>query len=141
MAIIERKGLTLLELVVCTLIIGILASTAVPLSKNFVRYEKEQLLRERLKEMRQAIDRFYQLKYAAEPGLEHADYYPKSLEELIERRCLRRIPVDPITGQNSWKIRSTSDGENVEITDGRNVFDIMSTSTELGSDGQPYQNW
>jgi general secretion pathway protein G len=141
MAIIERKGLTLLELVVCTLIIGILASTAVPLSQNFVRYEKEQLLRERLREMRQAIDRFYQLKITAQPGLEQADYYPKSLEELIESRCLRRIPIDPITGQNSWKVRSTSDAQDAEITDGRNIFDVMSSSAEMGSDGQPYHNW
>lgn len=137
----ERRGLSLLELVICTLILGILSATALPLSKNFIRREKEQLLRERLRGMRQAIDRFYQLKVAAEPGLAEKDYYPKSLQELIERRFLRRIPVDPVTEKAEWKLRSSTDGDNAEISDGNNVFDVMSTSQEIGSDGRPYNHW
>lgn len=138
---IDRSGLTLLELVICTLIIGILSATALPISKNFVRYEKEQLLRERLREMRQAIDRYYQIKAVAQPGLADHEYYPKTLEELLEKRLLRRIPLDPITGKAEWKLRSTSDVDGAEISDGANVFDVMSLSRETGSDGQPYQNW
>ena len=141
MAITERKGLTLLELVVCTLMIGILASAALPLSKNFVRHEKEKLLRDRLCEVRFAIDRFYQQKSVAEPGLSDKDYYPKSLQELINRRFLRKIPVDPVTGSDDWALRSSTDGEDAEITDGSNVFDVSSRSNEIGSDGRPYSHW
>jgi general secretion pathway protein G len=141
MQIIDKKGITLLELVVCTLIIGILASTALPISKNFVRNEKEKLLRERLREMRTAIDRYYQVKSAAEPGLNEADYYPTSLEELIEKRFLRKIPIDPVTGKAEWKLRSTTDQPGAEISDGKNVFDVTSTSGEIGSDKIPYNQW
>ena len=85
-----RRGLTLLELIVCTVIIGILSATAVPVAKNVVRRQKENLLRENLKEMRKAIDRYYEKKSAEQPGLADAQYYPASLEELVERRYLRR---------------------------------------------------
>ena len=66
MLITERKGLSLLELIVCTVIIGILSTTAVPIAKNVVRQQKEELLREHLKEMRRAIDRYYEKKAAKE---------------------------------------------------------------------------
>lgn len=141
MAAINRSGITLIELVVCTLIIGILASTAMPISKNFVRYEKEKLLRERLREMRTAIDRFYQIKSSAEPELLDEDYYPKSFAELIEKRLLRKVPVDPFSQQANWKLRSSGDENGVEISDGKNIFDVMSSSSEIGSDGIPYTNW
>ncbi|MFZ5949290.1 MAG: type II secretion system protein [Candidatus Rifleibacteriota bacterium] len=141
MQITEKKGLTLLELVVCTLIIGILASTALPLSKNLLRHEKEQLLRDRLREIRYAIDRFYQMKVAKIPGLSEKEAYPASLQELVENRMLRRIPIDPMTGKADWRIRSTTDEITAELTDGTNVFDVTSTSGEIGSDGQPYFQW
>lgn len=141
MEITERRGLTLLELVVCTLIIGILSATALPISKNIVRHEKEKLLRERLREVRTAIDRFYQAKSAKEPGLDEGDYYPGRLEDLVEKRFLRRIPLDPITGKADWLVRSTSDEPDSTVSDGRNVFDIVSSSVEQGSDGISYNLW
>ncbi|GAB4279972.1 MAG: hypothetical protein Kow0029_24250 [Candidatus Rifleibacteriota bacterium] len=141
MAITDKQGLTLIELVVCTLIVGILASTAVPVSKNFVRHEKEKLLRERLREVRLAIDRFYQDKAAKEPGLSPKEYYPSGFDQLIEGRYLRKIPTDPITGLAKWHTRSSTDEPGAEISDGSNLFDLRSTSSEIGSDGIPYNQW
>lgn len=141
MLIIERKGLSLLELIVCTLIIGILSTTAVPIAKNVVRQQKEELLREHLKEMRRAIDRYYEKKSAKEPGLDDAAYFPASLEELVENRLLRKIPLDPFTEKADWKTRSTTDAQNAEISDMRNVFDVFSASDKLDLKGRPYSSW
>ncbi|MGM0598270.1 MAG: type II secretion system protein [Candidatus Rifleibacteriota bacterium] len=141
MAITEKTGLTLIELVVCTLIIGVLSATALPLSKNFVRNEKERLLRERLATVRKAIDRFYQKNSGENSGLEDYEYYPKSLNELVENRFLRKIPVDPITGKTNWSVRSSTDEIGKQITNGVNVFDIVSSSEKVGSNDVPYNKW
>ena len=136
-----RRGLTLLELIVCTVIIGILSATAVPVAKNVVRRQKENLLRENLKEMRKAIDRYYEKKSAEQPGLADAQYYPASLEELVERRYLRRIPVDPFTEKADWQTRSSTDDPVGSISNRLNLFDVYSSTQEKDSSGQPYANW
>jgi len=136
-----RRGLTLLELIVCTVIIGILSATAVPVAKNVVRRQKENLLRENLKEMRKAIDRYYEKKSAEQPGLADAQYYPASLEELVERRYLRRIPVDPFTKKADWQTRSSTDDPVGSISNRLNLFDVYSSTQEKDSSGQPYANW
>jgi len=136
-----RRALTLLELIVCTVIIGILSATALPVAKNFVRRQKENLLRENLKEMRKAIDRFYEKKSMATPGLEDAQYYPASLDELVENRFLRRIPVDPFTEKADWQTRSSTDEPGSAISNRQNLFDVYSATTESDSKGQPYASW
>lgn len=138
---ITRKGLTLLELIVCTLIIGVLSTTAAPLAKNLVRRQKESLLRDHLKEMRKAIDRYYQKKSQDQPDGEDADCYPSNLEELVEQRFLRRIPVDPYTEKADWKTRSSTDELDSSISNRRNVFDVYSATVEIDSRGQPYASW
>ncbi|EKD82246.1 MAG: hypothetical protein ACD_39C01407G0002 [uncultured bacterium] len=136
-----KRGLTLIELIVCTVIIGILSTTAVPLAKNVVRKQKESLLRDHLKEMRKAIDRFYEKKSIASPGLADALYYPLSLEELVEQRFLRRIPLDPFTEKADWKTRSSTDEPGSAVSNRQNVFDVYSATTEGDLRGQPYSNW
>ncbi|HAE39885.1 MAG TPA: general secretion pathway protein GspG [Candidatus Riflebacteria bacterium] len=136
-----KRGLTLLELIVCTLIIGILSTTAVPIAKNVVRKQKESLLRDHLKEMRKAIDRYYEKKSAASPGLEDAQYYPQSLEELVEGRYLRRIPLDPFTEKPDWKTRSSTDAPGNAISNQQNVFDIYSATSDSDLRGQLYSTW
>jgi general secretion pathway protein G len=139
---IKRKsGLTLLELIVCTVIIGILSATAVPVAKNVVRREKESLLRDHLKEMRKAIDRFHERKSALEPGLADAGYYPVSFEELIEQRLLRRIPLDPFTEKPDWKTRSSTDEPGSSISNRQNIFDVYSATDKTDLRGQPYSSW
>ncbi len=141
MPITEKSGLSLLELIVCTVIIGILSTTAVPIARNVVRQQKEELLREHLREMRKAIDRFYEKKAEKEPGLEDASYYPISLNELVEKHMLRKIPVDPFTENADWKTRSSTDPLDAEISNQQNVFDVYSASDKIDSRGQAYKNW
>ncbi len=141
MPITEKKGLSLLELIVCTVIIGVLSTAAVPLAKNLVRSKKEELLREHLKDMRKAIDRFYEKKAAKEPGLPDSQYYPKTLNELVENRFLRKIPSDPFTEKPDWLTRSSTDADNAAISNMLNVFDVFSASDKTDGKGQPYSSW
>jgi len=139
--LITNRGLTLLELIVCTLIIGILSTTAVPIAKNVVRKQKESLLRDHLKEMRKAIDRYYDKKAAVTPGLADAQYYPLRLDELVEQRFLRRIPLDPFTEKPDWKTRSSTDEPGSAASNLQNVFDVYSATSEIDLRGQPYSTW
>ena len=134
-------GLTLIELIACTVIISILASTALPLSKNYVLREKESALRENLREMRKAIDYYRDKKIVEKPGLKESEYYPSSLNELVETKCLRRIPLDPFTKERNWKTRSTTDSLDSIETDGLNVYDVYSASEQLDKNGNPYSSW
>ncbi len=138
---IDKSGMTLLELIVCTVIIGILSSTAVPIARNVVRQQKEELLRENLREMRKAIDRFYERKSSREPGLDDAAYYPVNLEELVDARMLRKIPVDPFTEKPDWKTRSSTDEKSSDSSNLQNVFDVYSASEKIDMRGQPYREW
>jgi len=136
-----KRGLTLLELIVCTVIIGILSATALPVAKNVVRRQKESLLREHLKEMRKAIDRFYEKKSEAQPGLADAQYYPVNLEQLVEQRYLRRIPVDPFTEKKDWLTRSSTDAPDSAMSNHQNVFDVYSATSETDLKGNAYASW
>lgn len=146
-------GMTLLELIVATAILVILASAALPVSRIAIKRQKEVELREALREMRTAIDRY---KDAADRGLIQValgtEGYPPDLETLVtgvelatakERkvRFLRRIPVDPMTGRPDWGLRSVQDDPKSNAWGGQNVFDVFSRSTGTAIDGSRYAEW
>ena len=54
----RRAGLTLVELVCCSAIILVLASAAIPVANTWVKRRKELELRQALREIRTAIDKF-----------------------------------------------------------------------------------
>ena len=137
----NKKGLSLIELIACTVIIGILASTALPVSKNYVLRQKEEALRENLREMRKAIDYFRDRKIASQPGLQEEEYYPESLQQLVETKCLRKIPLDPFTAKTDWKTKSSTDAFDANETDQRNVFDVYSATDQKDKKGVPYSEW
>jgi general secretion pathway protein G len=126
---------------VCTIIIGVLAGTALPLSRNFIQSKKEELLRERLRELRQGIDRYYEKARVQHAEAPDETLYPARLDDLIEERILRRLPVDPMTGRAEWGTRSTSDPLDAGTTDGVNVFDVHSLATGTAFDGTAYTSW
>ncbi|MHB0969297.1 MAG: type II secretion system protein [Thermoanaerobaculia bacterium] len=83
----RQRGFTLIELIVVVTIIGILAGIAVVGIGHAQRKAQENILKADLANMRKAIDDFYADKQR----------YPSSLQELVEMKYLRRIPIDPIT--------------------------------------------
>jgi general secretion pathway protein G len=146
-------GFTLAELVmVCALLI-ILASVALPLTKFTVKRGKEMILRQELRTMRNAIDEY---KRFSDLGLIPVELgtegYPPDLEALVEgvdlvgsidrpMKFLRRIPVDPMTGEDEWGLRSFQDEPDGRSWGGENVFDVHSESDGVGMDGRPYAEW
>ena len=150
-----EAGLTLLELIIACTILLILASAAIPIQRYTIVRQREAELRRDLREMRDAIDRYKDLadsnKIRVQVGSEG---YPPDLETLVKGvavggagatghniRFLRRIPVDPMTGQTDWGMRSVQDDPDSQSWGGNNVFDVYSKSTGTAMDGTKYSDW
>jgi general secretion pathway protein G len=148
-----QRGMTLLELIIATSILLILASAALPVNRLAIKRQKEFELREALREMRSAIDRY---KDASDKNLIQVEIgtegYPKTLDVLVngvelatakERRVrfLRRIPVDPMIGRADWGMRSVQDDPKSGSWGGQNVFDVYSRSSGTALDGSRYADW
>jgi general secretion pathway protein G len=146
----KQRGLTLIELIVATTIIAVLAAAVLPLARIGVRREKERQLRIALYEMRDAIDKY---KDAADRGLFQikvgTEGYPPDLDTLVNGvdmggkkvRFLRKIPIDPMTGRADWGMRSMQDDPDSQSWEGSNVFDIYSQSQDTAIDGTKYKDW
>lgn len=122
----RRGGFTLIELLVVMAILGALLAIAAPRYFESVERAKEATLRTNLRMLREAID-----KHRADTGRS-----PANLDDLVSRRYLRAVPVDPITDRaDSWSIEHTPDGNDPGI------HDVRSGATGTGSDGSPYAAW
>lgn len=120
-----RCGFTLVELLVVMAIIAVLLTIAAPRYFNSVERSKEAVLRQDLNVMRDAIDKFY-----GDTGS-----YPRDLAELVEKRYLRAIPVDPLTeSSETWVTLPPPDS-----TEG--LYDVHSGAEEESKDGTSYAAW
>ena len=151
------KGMTLLELVVSCAILLILCSVALPMARYTGWRLRERELKNDLREMREAIDRYRTLADRGQIRVDPlAGGYPPDLETLVKGvplvsvtgggqaktiRFLRRIPVDPITKQPDWGLRSVEDDPDSKSWDGKNVFDVYSKSDATAMDGTKYSDW
>ena len=54
---------------------------------------------------------------------------------------LRELPVDPMTGEANWKLRSSYQTEDDESWDSINVFDVRSASDDEAFNGEKYSDW
>ena len=150
-----RRGMTLIELIVAFSILLLLTSMAVPLARYRVRRQKEAELRLSLRDLTTAIDKFKDAsdQGALGPVKLDSDGYPESLDQLVEGvkvansadgkkiRFLRRIPIDPFTGQREWGLRSTRDDPDSMSWGRQNVFSVYSKTYERAADGTPYNQW
>ncbi|MGA3335265.1 MAG: type II secretion system protein [Terracidiphilus sp.] len=145
-----ERGLTLVELIVTVAILTILASAALPLMRFQVKRQKERELRSDLWMMRDAIDKY---KDAADRGAfqtkVESQNYPPDLETLVKGvnvqdkklKFLRKIPVDPMTGNTDWGLRSMQDDPDSDSWGGQSVFDVYSKSQDTALDGTKYATW
>jgi general secretion pathway protein G len=180
---IAIAGMTLLELILATTILMVLASAALPIARVSIVRTRENELHRDLREMRDAIDRY---KDDADKGLirveQGTEGYPPDLDTLVKGvpvaanqvgatgggagatpvtnsffsgttsaagqqqsqmnvRFLRKIPVDPMTGQAQWGLRSVQDDPSTTSWGGKNVFDVYSLSQGTALNGQKYSDW
>ncbi len=145
-----ERGLTLVELIVTVSILAILASAAVPIARFKAKRDNERELRRELWQMRDAIDHY---KDAADRGAFQtkvdSQNYPPDLETLVNGvdvqgkkvKFLRRIPIDPMTGNADWGLRSMQDDPKSDSYGGQSVFDVYSKSTGTALDGTKYSDW
>ena len=116
-----------MEMLVVLALIAVLASLVAPVVSGSILRAKESTLKENLLVMRKAIDDYY---------ADNANY-PQSLDVLVEKKYIRKVPIDPFTDKaDSWQtVSSEGDGEEAGI------IDIRSGSEETASDGTSYREW
>ena len=150
-------GYSFIELLVVTTIVLILASAVQPLARVTIQRQKESELRRALRDMRDAIDKF---KDAADQGMipttelkAGSEGYPPDLDTLVDGvsvandasgrklKFLRRIPIDPTTGDAKWGLRAYQDKPDTTSWGGQNVFDVRSLSGGTALDGSKYKDW
>lgn len=117
------RGFTLIELLIVLSIIALMLTLSLPRYLHSVDTAKEVLLRDTLRMTRTAIQQFY-----GDVGR-----YPESLEELVARRYLSSLPMDPITeSSTTWQIAPPG----AEYK-GR-VFDLKSGAAGTTRDGRGF---
>lgn len=202
-------GFTLFELVVTLTVLSILIMGTIPLMTNAVRRQKEERLRDTLRQIRLAIDEFRRdtigscpqgaittvnpiargvINVPSDPRsrvviddctiftTENLDRYPPSLEILVDgvavrprglnimggsglrpgtpgatdlgdvteeiiKVYLREMPIDPMTGESDWQLRSSYQTADETSWDDINVFDVRSSSEQEGLNGVKYSEW
>jgi general secretion pathway protein G len=123
----KTRGFTLIELIVVMAIVAMLVSIAAPRFFNHIDRAKEAALATSLNVMREAIDKF------------HGDQgrYPETLDELVAKRYLRKVPPDPITDSMlTWLIEPQPEDAATPA-----AYDVHSGAPGQGSNGKPYAEW
>jgi len=121
------RGFTLIELMVVLTVVALLLSLAVPRYFNSVHRSKESVLRANLVTTRDAIDKYY-----GDTGR-----YPDSLDQLVQGKYLRTLPVDPITESSAmWIVVPPDRPERPGA-----VFDVHSGAAGKARDGSNYGDW
>jgi general secretion pathway protein G len=155
--LVGQRGYTFIELLIVTTILLVLASAVMPLAQVASQRQREAELRRTLREMRTAIDAF---KNAVDLGLIPTtelepgnEGYPPTLDILVEGisaandasgrqlRFLRRIPIDPTTGDSDWGLRSYQDSSTSTTWGRENVYDVYTRSSGTALDGTNYTDW
>jgi general secretion pathway protein G len=154
----NKRGLTLVELLITLTILSVLASLILPMAQMTNRRVKEIELRRNLREIRMKLDEFkrdydllVKVKVVGKNG------YPETLQQLVEgydfgtidktkRKYLRRIPRDPFNPpkpgeEQEWGLRAYTDEADSTSWGGDDVFDVYSLSEETAIDGTKYKDW
>jgi general secretion pathway protein G len=147
------KAFMLIELIAAITILLVLTTLALPLARNQIIRARETQLREDLRMMREAIDRYKAYSEAGMIPIKVDGFgYPPDLQTLVDGvpvkgsakgkyKFLRKIPIDPMTGNADWGLRSMQDDADSKSWGGQNVFDVFSKSQGTALDGTQYADW
>lgn len=111
------RGFTLIELVIVMTMIGLLLTLAVPRYFHTLDHGKVQVQQQNMASLRDAID-----KYFGDQGR-----YPDTIDDLVKKRYLRSVPIDPVTDKADWIAIAPTDPQ----TGG--VFDVRSAAKEANA--------
>ena len=109
-------------------VVALLLSLAAPRYFQHVERSREAVLKENLAVMRDAIDQF------------HADTgrWPDSLAQLVDKRYLRAVPVDPLTESvDTWVALSATESGG----EAAGLRDVRSGAEGAGADGVSFGDW
>jgi general secretion pathway protein G len=143
-------GFTLIELIVTVTILCVLCGMAVPYARFAARREKERILRDDLRKIREAIDTYAEASQAGKFLKAPSSGYPPNLQALVDPievrsgfklRLLKEIPIDPMTGSRDWGVHSMEDDPASDSWDGNQIWDVYSKSQETALDGTRYRDW
>lgn len=111
-------------------ILIILISVALPTYQSTVRHARETVLKENLLQMRKAID-----QHTADKGK-----LPQSIEELVEAKYLREVPVDPVNNNSTeWEPVMGEDPNDPE--GGQGLVDVKSLAEGEDETGKKYKEY
>jgi general secretion pathway protein G len=122
----RRTGFTLIELLIVLAIVALMLSLAMPRYLPRIDAAKEAVLAENLRAVRDTLAHF------------HGDTgrYPESLQELVDKKYLAALPIDPVTERSdTWLVKAPDDGALGA------VFDIHSGAPGTDREGRPYAQW
>ena len=124
------SGFTLIELIVVMAILGALVAMAAPRYVDILERGRLKAQASNLSTLRAAIDAF------------HGDQgrYPDSLEELVQRRYLRSLPVDPVTEAPDWVTLAPPLGQTGRVWDVRSAAadqELARSASSAGAGGGP----
>lgn len=120
----DDAGYTIAEILVVLVVLGLIATLAVPSVLGTIQRARESTLRQNLTVIRTAIDEYY---------ADHLEY-PKELSVLNTAGYLRNLPGDNIEPPaRSWLLEQDESGQG--------IVDIRSASTLVAIDGTIYSDW
>ena len=120
------RGFTLIELLVVLGIVALLLTLAVPRFFPSIDSAKDTILADNLRNTRAVIDQYY-----SDTGR-----YPDSLDQLVEKKYIRAVPIDPITeSATTWVVVPPEDGLKGA------VYTIKSGAPGNDRNGKPYADW
>ena len=111
------RGFTLIEMLVVMTIIALLLTLAVPRYFHSLAYGRANVQKQNVATIRDAIDKFY-----GDLGR-----YPDTLDELVAKRYLRHVPVDPVSETTNWVLVAPED------TTLGSVFDVQPPKAEAAT--------
>jgi general secretion pathway protein G len=159
------RGFSYIEMLVVCSLLAVLASAVIPLVRWEDKRRREVRLRGTLAMMRSALDQYN--KFVQEGLIQIEDVeqcalpahletcWPLDLETLVEGvevgdpsspdlrivEFLARVPVDPITENTDWGLRSYQDDWDASSWGGENIYDVYSLASGQALDGSYYRDW
>ncbi len=145
--------MTLIELILACAILMVLATAALPLARVTIIRHKEMssatIFARCAMRSTGTRTRRTRTRFRCKPGQKDirptckrsVDGVPLNGAQDTKIHFLREIPVDPMTGNKDWGMRSVQDDPTSTEWGGTDVFDVFSRSTGTAMDGTQYSEW